>query len=173
MANMFKAPSNFDHNEWFILVSMILLLIAFIKMPKSMPKDLTLSIFLFFAVIGLNADVLMAASYPFDFYTITDSPKLEIFDVLVYIVNYSIYGYFFAWILSKWKMGAGVFGLFIICWSGLTTLIEWTSVKFRVFTYINGWTTAYSSLCYLFIFFFSAAVIKSLFYIWDYDARAD
>ncbi|PAE19486.1 hypothetical protein CHH80_16020 [Bacillus sp. 7504-2] len=170
---MFKAPTSFDHNEWFILVSMILLLIAFFKMPKLMPKDLTLSILLFFAVIGLNADVLMAAGYPFDFYTITDSPKLEIFDVFVYIVNYSIYGYFFAYIMFKRKMGAGVFGLFIIFWSGLTTLIEWIAVKFHVFTYINGWTTLYSSLCYLFIFLFSAAVIKSLFHIWGHDTKGD
>lgn len=76
---MFKLPEIFDKNEWFITISLIYLIISFSILPKIFPRGMIISILLYFAVIGLTADVLIAVDYPVDLYTITDSSKLEIY----------------------------------------------------------------------------------------------
>ncbi|MBD8071424.1 hypothetical protein [Bacillus sp. PS06] len=162
---MFKLPSDFDMNEYFVLITMISLLILVIKVPKLMPRLMSLSIFLYFSVLGLTADVLIGVDYPFDFYQIMDSPKLEIFDVFIYGVNYPIYGYFFSYIIYKWNTRR-VIVILIICWSGITTFIEWVSVKFHVFTYQNGWNIGFSAMAYLVVYTFSAFVILYFIHCW-------
>ncbi|WP_377559097.1 hypothetical protein [Ornithinibacillus salinisoli] len=127
---------------------------------------MTITILLFFSVMGLFVDVIAGVDYPFNFYQIMDSLKLELFDVLVYAVNYSIYGYFFSYFILKWEMKRINLLLFIIIWSGITTLIEWISIKFHVFTYMNGWNIGFSSIAYMFIFTISALFIKLFSYLW-------
>ncbi|MFV2048312.1 hypothetical protein KDJ21_026070 [Metabacillus litoralis] len=164
---MFKLPIIFDKNEWFVMISMVVLLICFIAIPKIIPKSLTITIMLFYAVFGLTADVLIGVDYPFNFYRIMDSPKLELFDVLVYVVNYSLYGYFFSYILYKWKIEIKYLLLFILLWIALTVCLEWMSVKFNVFTYKNGWNTWFSALSYLLIFPASAIINKVFIHFWS------
>jgi hypothetical protein len=163
---MFKLPLHFDVNEWFVILTMIFLMITFIIVPKLMPKGMTLSILLYFAVLGLTADVLIGVGYPFDFYKIMDSSKLEIFDVLIYGVNYSLYGYFFSYFIYKWEKRKFNLLLFVIFWSGQSTLIEWISVKFNVFTYIHGWNTGFSAISYLFVYTLSTIIIKLFSHCW-------
>ncbi|SET24385.1 hypothetical protein SAMN05216389_107126 [Oceanobacillus limi] len=163
---MYKLPINFDINEWFVVITLTCLIIIFIIVPNTMPKGLTLTIFLYFAVLGLTADVLIGVDYPFDFYDIMDSPKLELFDVIIYSVNYSLYGYFFSYFLFKQK-NLGRILLFIIFWAGISTIIEWVSVRFNVFTYMNGWNTGFSAIVYLFVFTTSAIVVKWLNHCWE------
>lgn len=124
-----------------------------------------ISILLFYAVIGLTADVIIAADYPVDLYTITDTPYLELFDVIAYVVNYPIYGLFFSYIISKWKMSLPSLLFLIVLWSGLTASLEWISVKFNVFTF-HSWDTERSLIVYLFIFSLSAVVTKLFSYFW-------
>ncbi|TKC16797.1 hypothetical protein FA727_12065 [Robertmurraya kyonggiensis] len=165
MAIIFKLPSRFDENEWFILVSLFCLIVCFIKLHKIFPLNMRISIFLFYAVIGLTADVLIAADYPVDLYTITDTPYLELFDVIAYVINYPIYGLFFSYIISKWKMSLLSLSFLIVLWSGLTASLEWLSVQFNVFTY-HGWDTEHSLIVYLFIFSLSTLVTKLFSYCW-------
>lgn len=171
MANIFKLPSSFDENEWFILISLILLIIVFIKLPKILPLDFMFSVLLYYAVIGLTADVIIAADYPDDFYTITDSPYLELFDVITYIINYPIYGLFFSYIICKWNPSSLGLVFLIVLWSGLTASLELLSVKFNVFSYI-GWDTEHSLIVYLFVFSLSAVVTKVFIHYWTSENPA-
>jgi len=167
---MFKLPLHFDENEWFILISMFFLIIGFFIIPKIIPKGMTLSLLLYYAIFGLNADILIGVDYPFNFYTIMDSPKLELFDVFAYLVNYPIFGYFFSYIIYKWRMPKTHLILFILLWSGLATFIEWISERFNIYTYLHGWNTGYSGLLYLLIFSSSAFVVKIFSRYWGaYD----
>ncbi|MEQ2527812.1 hypothetical protein EKG37_08615 [Robertmurraya yapensis] len=165
MTIIFKLPPSFDENEWFILASLFCLIVCFIKIPKIFPLNMRISIFLFYAVIGLTADVIIAADYPVDLYTITDTPYLELFDVIAYVINYPIYGLFFSYIISKWKMSLLSLSFLIVLWSGLTAALEWLSVQFNVFTY-HGWDTGHSLIVYLFIFSLSTVVTKLFSYCW-------
>ena len=164
---MFDLPESFNENEWFVIVSMIVLSICFIKTPRMMCREWIASIFLWFANLGLGVDILLGIDYPFDFYQIMDTPKLELFDILVYFVNYPLYGYFFAYIMYKWIVRKDVLLLFVLIWCGLTAALEAFSVHFHVFTYLHGWTLGRSFLVYLVIYSFSAAVLKGFQRIWQ------
>lgn len=171
MPTIFKLPTRFDENEWFILASLFFLIVCFIKLPKIFPLSMRISIFLFYAVTGLTADVIIAADYPVDLYTITDTPNLELFDVIAYVINYPIYGLFFSYIISKWKMSLLSLSFLIVLWSGLTASLEWLSVQFNVFTY-HGWDTEHSLIVYLFIFSLSTIVTKLFSYFWRKESLA-
>jgi len=163
---MLKLPTHFDKNEWFVLITMILLFIGFIASPKIFPRGMIMTVLLFFALLGLTVDILVGSEYPIDFYMIMDSPKLELFDMLIYIVNYSIYGYFFSYFIYLWNLNNFKIVGFILLWCGLNTLIEWISVYLNVFTYQNGWNLGYSSMSYVIIFMFCALVVKAFGGIW-------
>ncbi len=163
---MFKLPLDFDLNEWFVLISMIGSMIVFVKVPNRMPKGMALAILLYFAFLGLTTDILIGVDYPFNFYKIMDSPKLELFDVIIYAVNYSLYGYFFAYFIYKWKKRKVLLLFFILYWVVQTTVIEWIAVQVHVFTYNNGWNTGFSALSYLFIYTLSAGVTLLFSHSW-------
>ncbi|MUK89773.1 hypothetical protein GMD78_15490 [Ornithinibacillus sp. L9] len=153
------------------MITMIFLVIAFFMLPKIFPTEMTISILLYFAVLGLATDVLIGVDYPFNFYQIMDDSKLELFDVFIYGVNYSIYGYFFSFLIYKWMIRRGKLLLIIIYWSGQTTLIEWVSVKFHVFSYHNGWYIGYSIIAYLLVFTISAFVVKVFIHCWKSENK--
>lgn len=165
---MLKLPLSFDENEWFAVITMLFLIFCYIKVPKIISREMTITIFLFFATLGLTADIILGVDYPFDFYRIMDTPNLELFDVLVYIVNYSFFGYFFSYIICKWRMNVLYLLIFIILWSGLSTLIEWTSEKFNVFSYRDGWNIGFSSITYIFVFSYCAIIIKLFIHLWKH-----
>ncbi|MFP7736657.1 hypothetical protein ACLHDF_25300 [Priestia aryabhattai] len=164
---MFKLPLEFDKNEWFVTLTMIFLIIIFSIVPKLMPRGMTLSILLYFSVLGLTADILIGVDYPFNFYKIMDSSKLEVFDVLIYGVNYTLYGYFFSYFIYKWETRRANF-LLVILWIGLSTLIEWVSEKFNVFTYTNGWHIGLSAISYIFVYTLSVIIIRFFIRLWKY-----
>lgn len=162
---MIKLPLTFDINEWFVGISFIFLLFLFIKVPKIMPNSMILTILLYFSLLGFTADILIGVDYPFNFYKIMDSPKLELFDVIIYGINYSIYGYFYSYFLYKMKKRSHIL-FFLLFWIGLSTLIEWIAMKVHVFTFQNGWNTGYSAISYLVVYSLSTVVIKYIFYCW-------
>lgn len=166
MDKILKLPTAFDENEWFILATMLLLFVCFLAVPKIMPRGMTIAALLFFGVLGLTADVLIGVDYPIDFYTITDSPQLELFDVFVYIVNYPLYGYFFAYAIYRFKLDWKRLTWFIPLWSAVTALCEIAAVRFRVFTYLHGWNTGWSALTYLLAFAFAAAAVRFFIRVW-------
>lgn len=163
---MVKLPLTFDINEWFVGISFILLLFLFIKVPKTMPYSMILTILLYFSLLGFTADILIGVDYPFNFYKIMDTPKLELFDVIIYGINYSIYGYFYSYLLYKCKKQRQML-LLLLFWIGQSTIIEWFSVQVNVFTYQNGWNTGYSAISYFVVYSISTVVIKYIFHCWE------
>lgn len=170
---MVKLPEHFDKNEWFVIISILILVICFFMLPRITPRRLTLTIFLFFAVLGLTADVLIGVSYPADFYVIMDSPKLELFDLLVYAGNYPLFGYFFAYVIYKWRMRTAHLLWFVPFWCLLAVGIEWLSLQFKIYTYQNGWTLGLSAAVYLLTYTFCAIVTKGLDRLWTAGKKDD
>lgn len=125
-----------------------------------------LSSLLLFTDIGITTDFLIGTDYPVDFYTVMDSPKLELFDVIVYLIHYPLYGYFFTYMIYLWGLRGGYLCLYVLLWSGLTTGIDWISITFNVFTYLNGWRIEFSALAYLFVFSLSALIVKLFIHYW-------
>lgn len=166
MDNIFKLPVAFDENEWFILATMLLLVVCFFAVPRFMPRGMTIAVLLFFGVLGLTADVLIGVDYPIDFYTINDSPRLELFDVIVYLLNYPLYGYFFAYALRRFDLRWPKLAWFVPLWSAATAIMEIVSVHFRVFTYLHGWNAGWSALTYLLVYAITAAAIRFFGRVW-------
>ena len=170
---MARLPHEFDQNEWFVLISMLIVLGIFFLLRRVIPRKLALTILVFFAALGLMVDVLIGMDYPADFYVIMDSNKLDLFDMLVYFVNYPVFGYFYSHIIYKWRMQLTRLLWFVPLWALLAVLIEALSVIFNVFSYKNGWGIGYSAIAYILIYAFSAAVIKLFIHIWTVQKEGD
>lgn len=168
---MLKPPQQVDMNEWFVLASIVLLIVCFWIVPKAMPRGMILSTLLLFAVFAFTADILIGVDFPINFYTITDTGNLEALDVLIYSINYPLYGYFFSHFVVKLRRTASLLW-FIPFWSLLTGAIEWVSVMFNVFTYQKGWTVWYSMLLYLFVFSLGAMATKLFTRFWTNAASS-
>ncbi|WP_102348934.1 hypothetical protein [Bacillus sp. Marseille-P3661] len=141
-------PQNFDKNEWFIIIGLLVSYTLILRMPKKLPISITILIMLFSATIARMADHLLAAPN-IDLYDITDTGKYELFDFLTYML-YGPFAYLFVYIYVLLSIkGIGNL-LYIITWSLLATLFEGITALFDIFNYKN-WELSYSFTAYLMI----------------------
>lgn len=141
-------PVKFDANEWFVLGSICLFLIAFFKLPRRFPPAVTVLILLFNGVLAKTTDFTLAASYPFDFYNYSDTPKLDLFDQLLQYVLIPLAGYLTLYTYDYWnKKGLNPI-LFVPLAIILSVGYEYLSIKCHVFTY-KGWNLFYSAIAYM------------------------
>lgn len=161
---MFNPPVHFDENEWLVLTTMIGLLIAFALVPKRFTPVAAATIMLYNVGFSLLTDSLMGCAFPFDFYDTMDTDKYDIFDLVIYMIHYPIYGYFFAWAFTYWKEWHKPIPVFVVLWTVLTTGLEWVSSLLNVYHYINGWNIFYSGIFYMIYFSVQAWFVFWLVY---------
>lgn len=157
---MLNAPVRFDANEWFVCITMLVLIVLFAVTPKMFSMQAALCLMLFHSVLGLTADMIIGVAYPWDFYDTMDTPGYDWFDFFIYTVNYPLYGYFFGTGMKLWERRGWPLPLLIAGAALLSLLLEWLSVQFQVFQYKNGWHVWDSLLAYSVIFCGSAAFVK-------------
>lgn len=149
---MYNTPVRFDENEWVVLVSALVLLIVFIRLPKIFPPILMAIIWLFFSYLGSTTDQLLGTGYWLDLYDTMDTNIYDWYDILIYTLSYPLYGYLYCHFYKAIKgFHPRYLKLYIFGWSALTTLLEWFSALLGVFTY-KGWHPYYSFPFYLLLF---------------------
>jgi len=139
-------PDQFDQNEWFIIISLILTYSLMIKLPKRFPLTITLLI-LFFGMAYVQVTDHILAGLSFNTYDINDFGKYELFDWIGWFI-YPPFGYFFVYFFDKWPIHGRRIFWYILGWSFIAMLVEWISLKFNFFKYYN-WNFAYSYPVYL------------------------
>ncbi|MEH7746239.1 hypothetical protein V7659_14530 [Neobacillus drentensis] len=163
---MLVLPENFDTNEWFITISIVVTYTFMLILPKRFPLSITLLMLLFSMTYAQVIDTILAGT-KFDLYDINDVEKYEWFDFITWFL-YPPFGYAFVYFYDKWIVkGIGVFW-YIVSWAFIALVVEVLSFKLHVFTY-KGWKFSYSfpiylvTLCiYLLVFLYLKGTFEKL-----------
>lgn len=143
---MLAAPKQFDGNEWFIMISLVMMYAVIILLPKRFPHSITLIMMVFSMTYAHAIDHILAGT-GIDLYDINDVEKYEWFDLIAWFL-YPPFGYIFVYFFDKWAVrGIGIFW-YILLWVFISMGVEFLSLKFHLFTF-GKWNLAYSIPVYL------------------------
>jgi hypothetical protein len=140
-------PVQFDQNEWFVIIALIISYSIIIYLPKKIPFSIFVLISVYALVIARMYDH-MIASPTVDYYDIMDTTKYDLFDLLLYLL-YPPFGYLFIYFYERWGIKGYLTLLYILIWSLLGMGFEYLASYFQVFQY-KGWKIFYSFTVYLF-----------------------
>ncbi|MCT8140187.1 hypothetical protein H1D32_22300 [Anaerobacillus sp. CMMVII] len=148
MNKLLPLPQKFDENEWFFIISLMIAIIAYWRLPKKFKPSITILLLIFGATVARVADKLLAAPKT-NFYNVVDTGKYELFDVISYPL-YSFSSYFFIYVYSHFQFRGIGLVLFIVFTSLAGTLYEYLGSLFHFFKY-DEWHVFYSFSVYLFV----------------------
>ncbi|MEB6550095.1 hypothetical protein MXL46_13450 [Heyndrickxia sporothermodurans] len=145
---MLPFPQKFDQNEWCIVISIVISYAIILFLPKRFPLSITILIMLFGTTVARISDYLLAIS-KLDLYTVMDTEKYELFDLITYIL-YAPFAYIFVYVYDKYNIkGYWVLLYLLICSIG-ATFYEHLNKVLHVFNY-HDWKLIYSQSVYLFV----------------------
>lgn len=138
---------SFDLNEWFIIISLIALLLLIRITPKIFSFLEGLSYYIYGISIGMFYDHTISIP-PWDFYDVNDSSAYQAIDFISYIM-YGPYSYFFIYIYVKLKI-RGIMNLaYLLIWTAFSLLMEWFTVKIGIFHFDKGYEMYWSIPIYM------------------------
>lgn len=141
-------PQNFDMNEWFLVISLIVMYTIFILLPQRLPKTITMLIYMFSFALEKASDLILEYP-PYVLYYLDDITGFELSDFLTCFL-YPVFGYLLLYFYEKWNV-RGIFTFFyLMSWSVFAILFEWIMMKVRIFNY-TGWNLFYSFTVYLIV----------------------
>lgn len=159
---IFYPLEKFDGNEWFIIISLVLVFTIVLLLPKRFPALVVVFTMLFNVFLGQTVDYILAVP-PYDLYDINDSKKYELFDCLLYFVLYPPTAYLVIYLYAKWKLNGVYLIAYILICAGITTGLEWLADLFHVFKY-NQWKIIYSFPVYIAVFGLNILVLQFVQY---------
>ena len=138
---------SFDLNEWFIIISLIGLLLLIWVTPKIFSFLEGMSYFVYGISVGMFYDHTISIP-PWDFYDVNDSSAYQGIDFISYIM-YGPYSYFFIYIYRKLRIN-GIMNLaYILIWTAFSLLMEWLTVKIGIFHFDKGYKMYWSIPIYM------------------------
>jgi len=150
-------PERFDANEWFVLISVVLVFTVSFLLPRRLSAvDITATV-VFNLYLSQSVDSMIAVA-PFDLYDVSDSSKYEMLDIVIYFFLYPPVAYLFLHFYDRMEKSVGRLVLYVLGWSLFTTFLEWLSVQYRVFAY-KGWHIAFSPLVYIGVYVLNIMVL--------------
>jgi hypothetical protein len=148
--SLLPLPKQFDQNEWFIIISIGVLVLLLIFLPKRFPTSITILLITFSMAIARVVDHLLAGP-SINFYDVLDSGKYELFDLLCY-VPYAPFAYIFVYIYDHWKIEGLYTCFYILIFSLIGIGFEWLSTTPLIdFFKYHNWKIVYSLPIYLVI----------------------
>lgn len=154
---IYTLPKQFDANEWYCLGAILILLILCFLLPRYLSSVMVFLVMLFHSWMARTVDNILATDYPFNFYDTMDTTSYDLFDFIIWTINYPLFGYLFINFYDKWKEKGFRTVSYILVWSVASLLLEWGSVLVGVFQY-NNWSLRLSFISYLLIFTLSLTV---------------
>jgi hypothetical protein len=146
--NYLPLPEQFDMNEWFIIISIVVSYTIMFLLPKRFPFSVSILMLLFAIFVARTTDEVLAGPNV-DLYNVIDSGKYELFDLISYAM-YAPFAYFFVYFFDLLKPRGFYLFLYIVSFSLIGWGFEWISAKFQIFTYIE-WKFIFSLAVYLVI----------------------
>jgi hypothetical protein len=146
MTNVYER--SFDENEWFVIISLILLCAVVFILPKIFSLTEAAFHFIFGIYVGMFYDHTISIK-PWDFYDVNDSSAYQFIDFLSYIM-YGPYSYLFIYFYFKLRVKGSMIIAYIFIWSFFSLLMEYIGVKIGLFHYEKGFKMYWSLPIYLF-----------------------
>ncbi|OZM58157.1 hypothetical protein CIB95_00845 [Lottiidibacillus patelloidae] len=146
--NYLPLPQQFDQNEWFIIISIILSYTFIYFLPHRFPTSISILVMFFSVFVARVVDELLAGP-KVDFYDVIDSGKYELFDIISYMM-YAPFAYLLVYFFDKFQLRGLLLFFYIVAFSLFGWGFEWISEHFHLFTY-NEWKFSYSLAVYLII----------------------
>ncbi|MEQ2529280.1 hypothetical protein EKG37_07460 [Robertmurraya yapensis] len=141
--------NHFNGNEWFVIISIVVGLLAVLVIPKRFTKK-TSTIYLLTGVFfGFFFDHTLSV-IPVSYYDLNDTSLFELTDFLSHVM-YSSYSYFFFYLYDYLKVKARNSPLYILIWTFISVGIEKISAILGVYHYKHGYTIFYSFVIYLIV----------------------
>ncbi|TCP52172.1 hypothetical protein EV586_11423 [Tumebacillus sp. BK434] len=144
---MIPLPQDFDLNEWAVIG--FFLFSAFIawRLPKRFRLSLIIPLLLFCLATARTFDRMLAGPFLHDLYDIMDWNKLDAGDLMTYVM-FAPAGYLFVYLYDRWEVKGLAVPAYILCWSLLSTGIEWLLHLAGVFEY-KAWKIEHSFAVYI------------------------
>ncbi|MCD9024110.1 hypothetical protein [Cohnella silvisoli] len=145
---MKHSGSFFDQNEWFILLSLLLLFALLFRLPRRFPFSVSILIYVFCFAISIMSDLILGTP-PLDLYDINDTPKYSYADFLTWNL-YPPFGYLFLYVYDRFRFREISVLFYIVFCALLAVGFEWLTVMAGIFKY-KGWNLAHSFPTYLIV----------------------
>jgi uncharacterized membrane protein YhdT len=138
---------DFDKNEIYILILLVVSYTAFFLFPKRLPTSITI----LFLVWGFASSTLFDFTIGgglLDFYKVNDSNEYELFDLLSYFL-FAPFSYFFVYFYERFKIGRKAFIIYVLGWCIVGLLMEKVSGFMGLTHYQHGYSMKYSLIVFL------------------------
>jgi hypothetical protein len=139
----------FNGNEWFIIISIIVGTLLVFLLPKRFTKKTTYVFLLVGVFNGFFFDHIFSV-LPVSYYDINDNSSFQFMDFLSHIM-YAPYSYFFFYLYDFFKIKPHFSLLYILVWSFISVGIEGLCVYVGIFHYQHGYKIYYSFVIYLLV----------------------
>jgi hypothetical protein len=155
---IFYPLEKFDENEWFIIISLVLVLTICFLLPKLFSILVVVFLLVFNIFLGQTVDYILAVP-PYDLYDINDQKQYELFDGILYFILYTPTAYLVVYFYVKWRIKGILLFAYILTCSLLTTGLEGAANLFHVFNY-NEWKLIYSLPVYVAVYVLNIIVYQ-------------
>lgn len=145
-----KISMHFGLNDWFILVSALLVWTAYIMLRGTFSSWHAAILWTYNFYLAAAVDHVLAGTQ-YDLYDIMDDPKFELMDLFLYLFVYAPTAVLYMKIydLLPKRTSKGV--LFLLGCVTATLALEWIALQVNVFVY-RGWSIGWSALVYSFVY---------------------
>ncbi|MDQ0113729.1 hypothetical protein [Paenibacillus harenae] len=142
-----KLPESFDANEWFLIISFLVITTVTLMLPRRFPTIISIVFLLIGSGIAMYSDFHFGIP-PVDLYDINDSKQYEWFDLVTFVL-YSPFSYLFLYVFDRWRLEGLKISLYVLAWSIAAVAFEAFAVRLHVYNFQKGWNSGYSFVFYL------------------------
>lgn len=132
----------FDWNEWFFILSSMIILLLFFPIRKYFHPVIVLIIWIGNIAYVSTIDYFLLAT-PFKLYIFGDNSTYELSGALFHLFMYPCASLIFLYGYDKWQLNRRKTFWYILFWTVFSLFFEWLSVKNGALTY-TGWKLSYS-----------------------------
>jgi hypothetical protein len=138
---------SFDMNEWFVVISLISLMVLICILPKIFTVLEGIFHFIYGIYIGMFYDHTISVK-PWDFYDVNDSSAYQVIDFFSYLM-YGPYSYFFIYLFVRLRIKGFMIIVYVLIWTSFSVLIEYFSLSIGLFHYEKGYWLYWSIPIYM------------------------
>lgn len=132
----------FDWNEWYFIITTLMILSLFYPIRKYFPPVMVIIIWIFCIGFVSTIDYFLLAT-PFKMYYFSDNTTYELSGALYHFFMYPCASILFLFGYDKWELHGKKTFFYILFWTGFSLFFEWLAVKNHALTY-TGWKLYYS-----------------------------
>ncbi|MDF2963713.1 MAG: hypothetical protein K0S39_5448 [Paenibacillus sp.] len=132
----------YDWNEWFMIISSVVLVSLYLCIRKYFHPIITIIIWVYSVAFVETIDYFLVGS-PFKLYYFSDNETYEPSAVLIHLTQYPCSSLLFLYFYDRWKLNGYKCVGYILIWNGIAIFYEWLCLINKVLTY-TGWKLVYS-----------------------------